>query len=94
MRKAESSGCTFKGRKRGALDTIIAAVAVLGHKTDECKESVLIREGFFFGRQFRFKGVRAVWCAEKDVVTLYGDDAQLLRTLTVADEPAEMRRAA
>ncbi len=71
--------------------TIVAAVADLGEKTDECKESVLIREGFFFGRQFRFEGVRAVWCAEDEVVRLYSDDAQLLRTLTVTDE---MQRAA
>jgi hypothetical protein len=74
--------------------TINAAVADLGHKTKECKESVLIREGYFVGRQFRFENVRAIWFAEEEVVKLYGDDGRLMRTLMVAEGPVELRRAA
>jgi len=74
--------------------TINAAVADLGHKTKECKESVLIREGYFVGRKFCFEGVRAIWFAEEEIVKLYADDGQLLATLTVAEQPAGLRRAA
>ncbi len=73
---------------------INATVADLGHKTNECMESVLIREGYFFGRQFRFEGVRAIWFADEEVVAFYGDNGQLLGARTVADESAEMQRAA
>jgi hypothetical protein len=68
--------------------TIDNAVAGLGHKTKDCKESVLIREGYFVGRQFRYEGLRAIWFAEEEVVKLHGDDGQLLGTLTVAENPA------
>ena len=70
------------------------AVTDLGHRTKHCKESVLIREGYFVGRQFRFEGVRAIWFAEGEVVKLYGDDGQLLGTMTVAEQTAVMKRAA
>ena len=73
---------------------IDAAVADLGHKTKHCKESVLIRQGYFVGRQFRYEGIRAIWFADEEVVKLHGDDGQLLGTLTVADEPAVTKRAA
>jgi hypothetical protein len=74
--------------------TINAAVADLGHKTKECKESVLIREGYFVGRQFCFEGIRAIWFAEEEIVKFYADDGQLLGTMVVAEELAGMKRAA
>ena len=73
--------------------TIDAAVADLGFKNKVCKESVLIRERYFVGRQFRYEGVRAVWFAEEELVKLHSDDGRFLGTITVADEPV-MKRAA
>lgn len=62
------------------------AVSDLGHKNMHCTESVLIQEGYVFGRQFRYEGVRAIWFAEEGVVKLHGDNGRLLRNLTVADQ--------
>jgi hypothetical protein len=73
---------------------INATVADLGHKTKECMESVLIREGYVFGRQFRFEGVRAIWFADEEVVAFYGNNGQLLGARTVAAEPTMMKGAA
>ena len=60
------------------------AVSDLGHKNLHCTEGVLIQEGYVFGRQFRYEGVRAIWFAEEGVVKLHGDNGRLLGNLTVA----------
>lgn len=73
---------------------IDAAVIDLGHTPTGCKETVLIREGYFVGRQFRYDGVRAIWFAEEEVVKFYGDDCRVLGTMRVAEEAAAMRCAA
>jgi hypothetical protein len=58
---------------------INSTIADLGHKTKECKEGVLIREGYVVSRQFPSEGVRAIWLAEDAYVARHdGDDGQRL----------------
>jgi hypothetical protein len=48
---------------------------------EQLGESLLTRAGYYVGREFRFKGVRAVWIASQRQIKFYGDDGQLLRVL-------------
>jgi hypothetical protein len=75
------------GMNSTSLRRIIdAAVADLGCRTKRCQESVLIRKGYFVGRQFCYEGVRAIWFADEEVVAFYGGDGQLLGTITVQEQ--------
>lgn len=73
---------------------IDSAVAELGHDPSHCVETILIRGGYFLGRQYRFNGIRAVWLSDDEVVKVYGDDGQLLRTMMNVVKPAALERAA
>jgi hypothetical protein len=55
-------------------------------------ESLLTLAGYYVGREFRFKGVRAVWIASQGQIKFYGDDGQVLRVLDVGQ--ADDKRAA
>jgi hypothetical protein len=55
---------------------------------------VLIRDGYFVGRQFRYPGITAIWFAEEEVVKLHGDNGQSLGALNLADGPGVLRSAA
>ena len=51
--------------------------------------TVLIQDGFFVGHKYRFhEGGHAVWRAEKNVIEVYNDDGNLLKTVG-----AEQRKA-
>lgn len=44
----------------------------------EVAESIMIRDGFYCGRNFRFASLRAVWFAEEEQVKIYDADGSLL----------------
>ncbi len=53
----------------------------------EVTESIMIRDGFYCGRNFRFATHRAVWFVEEEQVKIYGPDGALLETFSSADIP-------
>jgi hypothetical protein len=46
----------------------------------EC-ESLLIRDGYYVGRHFRFAAARAVWFVDANTFKFYGANGQLLKVL-------------
>ncbi|QEG41061.1 hypothetical protein [Roseimaritima ulvae] len=44
----------------------------------EVAESIMIRDGFYCGRNFRFGTLRAVWFVEEEQVKIYQADGSLL----------------
>jgi hypothetical protein len=55
-------------------------------------ESLLTRAGYYVGREFRFRGVRAVWMASQGQIKFHDDQGQLLRALDLGQ--ADGKRAA
>lgn len=57
------------------------AVAELGgSQSVACGEALLCRDDYVVGRKFNFDGVRAIWFADAEEVTIHGADGQDLRT--------------
>ncbi|WP_153556251.1 hypothetical protein [Roseimaritima sediminicola] len=56
----------------------------------EATESILVREGFYCGRTFRFADHRAVWFVEEEEVKIYAADGSLLEVFSTENltEPA------
>jgi hypothetical protein len=59
----------------------------------EITKSVLVREGHYCGRAFRFRDIRAVWFADANELKFYHDRGPLLRTVRL-DRVRETCRAA
>ena len=65
--------CTFSDLCR----RIISRAAV--------SETVLIRQGFYYGRAYRAGGFLATLIAETGTLSFYTDEGQLLRTISLAE---------
>jgi len=57
-------------------------------------ERVLLRDRYMVGRRFQFTGVSATWLAEDEEVTFHDESGETLKTVSVREEPQELRRAA
>lgn len=59
------------------------------HQTsfDHFNESILIRDGFYCGRKFRFADYSAVWFAEEDQLKLYDPQGALLESFVIDGTP-------
>jgi len=58
-----------------------------------CGETVLLRDGTYFGRSFQFEGLRAIWLAEANQLKFYSESGHWLGTIEL-EEAAPRRRAA
>ncbi len=54
---------------------------------DHFNESILIRDGFYCGRKFRFADYSAVWFAEEDQLKLYDPQGSLLESFAIDGKP-------
>ncbi|MBI2826866.1 MAG: hypothetical protein HYX69_19500 [Planctomycetia bacterium] len=59
----------------------------------EVAKSVLVREGEYCGRAFKFRDIRAVWFADANELKFYRDRGPLLRCVRL-DGRTELCRAA
>ena len=59
--------------------------------TTPSAETLLLRDGYYCGRCFKFEGVRAIWLSEANQVKFYTDGGRWLATIEL--EEASPRRA-
>lgn len=57
-------------------------------------ETLLIREGRYFGRSYRAAGVMAMWMIDIGLIQFYGADGDMLGSLSLLDPAPEVRKAA
>jgi hypothetical protein len=57
-------------------------------------KSVLVREGHYCGRAFKFGDIRAVWFADANELKFYRDCGPLLRSVRLDSGARAMRAAA
>lgn len=69
-------------RELGATDCELAQMS----------DTLLIREGRYYGRSFRTEQHMAMWMA--GLVQFYGADGEMLRTIMLKPEPRQHARAA
>lgn len=50
---------------------------------EEMSESILIRDGYYCGRRFKWGAFSAVWFAEEDQIKLFDEDGQLIESLAI-----------
>jgi len=60
----------------------------------EVTKSVLVREGHYCGRAFKFRDIRAVWFADANELKFYRDRGPLLRAVRLDRTPQACRAAA
>ncbi len=78
---------------------IIEALAGLGASTESLaaiRETLLVRDGAYYGRSYRAGGFLAMWLAGIGFVQIYGPDGAMLETveLTAQANDAQKRTAA
>jgi len=59
----------------------------------ELTKSVLVRQGHYCGRAFKFRDIRAVWFADANELKFYRDSGPLLRAVRL-DNATQLCRAA
>jgi hypothetical protein len=63
------------------------------HDTALCGETLLLRDGYYCGRSFKFEGLRAIWLTDANQVKFYSDAGRWLATIEL-EEAAPRRKAA
>lgn len=61
---------------------------------EEMSESILIRDGYYCGRRFKWGTLSAVWFAEEDQIKLFDDDGQLIESLAIEEFRESVQRRA
>jgi hypothetical protein len=76
-------------------ELVLATLRDLGATDGELAQitdTLLIREGRYYGRSFRTEQHMAMWMA--GLVQFYGADGEMLRTILLKPEPRQHARAA
>ncbi len=58
-----------------------------------CGETLLLRDGYYCGRCFKFESLRAIWLSDANQVKFYSDAGRWLGTIDL-EEAAPRRKAA
>ena len=77
-------------------DLVLHIMGELGECSADASEltkTVLVRDGHYCGRAFRYRDIRAVWFAEANELKFYRDHGPLLRTVRL-DGTSQLCRAA
>lgn len=57
-------------------------------------ETILIRDGRYFGRSYRAGGMLAMWMVEVNLVQFYDAQGEIGATIQLPDQPSRRRTAA
>lgn len=75
-------------------DLVLRTVAEFGVRDGTpASETLLVRDGYYCGRCFKFAGIRAVWLPDANQVKIYSDAGQWLATVEL-EEASPRRKAA
>lgn len=67
-------------------DLVFKTLKDLGAPNGElCCETLLIRDGYYVGRHFKFEHARAVWFVDANTFKFYGNDGALLKVLRLEE---------
>lgn len=61
---------------------------------EEMSESILIRDGYYCGRRFKWGAFSAVWFAEEEQIKLFDDGGQLIESLATDEFRESVQRRA
>jgi hypothetical protein len=64
------------------LQIALSAFSSFG-ATEPIIETILLRDRYYVGRKFSVGDYKAVWLAEKNVVEVFDQEGQLLKTINV-----------
>ena len=76
---------------------VLAAFSKLTRQTlheSSLMELILIRDGAYRGRSYRYGEWMANWLIEAHLVQFYDPQGEILQSIDLSDTPAEERRAA
>ncbi|HEY1602952.1 MAG TPA: hypothetical protein VGG64_25325 [Pirellulales bacterium] len=78
-------------------DLVLQIMSELGEcaaDESEITKSVLVRQGHYCGRAFKFRDIRAVWFAEANELKFYRERGPLLRSVRLNGATQAYRAAA
>jgi hypothetical protein len=78
-------------------DLVLQIMSELGEcaaDESEITKSVLVRQGHYCGRAFKFRDIRAVWFAEANELKFYRERGPLLRSVRLDGATQAYRAAA
>lgn len=61
---------------------------------EEMSESILIRDGYYCGRRFKWGDFTAVWFAEEDQIKLFDANGHLIESLAIEELRESVQRRA
>ena len=73
---------------------IMSELGACAADESEITKSVLVREGHYCGRAFKFRDIRAVWFADANELKFYRDRGPLLRSVRLNGATQTCRVAA
>jgi hypothetical protein len=73
---------------------IAAARELISEAGNEIVESILLRDGHYIGRKFRFDGGHAIWECGEPQLSIYKQDGTLVKRLALMLERQETRTSA
>ena len=58
------------------------------------RDTILIRDGSYYGRSFRAAGLMAMWMIDIHLLSFYRADGVIVRTIDLREDGDQLRRAA
>lgn len=71
---------------------VLAAFQAMGAGDGGCAETILIKDGHFVGRRFCLGGLRAVWMAGENHISIFNEAGEQIETRPLEEE--RLRKAA
>ena len=65
---------------------IVAARELLSEGGNEIIESILLKDGHYIGRKFRFDGGHAIWECGEPLLSIYGQEGTLVKQIALVPE--------
>ena len=65
---------------------IVAARELISEYGSEIVESILLKDGHYIGRKFRFDGGHAIWECGEPQLSIYGQDGTLVKQIALMPE--------
>lgn len=68
------------------VQQIASARELISDYGDEIVESILLKDGHYIGRKFRFDGGHAIWKCGDLQLSIYGQDGALVKRIVLSSE--------
>lgn len=77
---------------RDLVREAFAALGVPASQLDSLRETVLVRDGVYYGRSYRVRGLMAMWMISVRLIQFYGKNGSMLGSICLGEQANSQRQ--